>query len=371
MDENSLKDISFKIASSLGRTKTAGKIEFIRDQGPVRRDVRAPGFVWDKDSYKVLLKVLWATQKAQNFALSAQNEFSSLPSSSFSPDGLLGGRGYIQNIKDMRKGLSQSIEVLSSFTDTIKDEVEAGHWKKVIKSVPETSEIIESVEDMGSDPQSHVENEYDEEISSFDNVSDDDSYGDESDDESSDYESEPVGNPNADDLNPQMEEDEESDEYDDYDGQFQTAASKNKKLSSSLPVDTLSGPRVNHIGPGEGSDSGTFNYDEPWPSDDPTGEGLSSGTNETVPIYESEYQDGVSPWSGNTDGDSSVFKVSGDSYSWLPGASNDKPMNYYQRGLSEPELAAMKEEAKPEMPRGILPDNNKKGKLNLWDDYGF
>jgi hypothetical protein len=45
-----------------------------------------------------------------------------------SPDGSLGGMGYVQKISDMRRSLMNCIEALSAFTDTVYDEINAPHW---------------------------------------------------------------------------------------------------------------------------------------------------------------------------------------------------------------------------------------------------
>jgi hypothetical protein len=98
-------------------------------------------------------------------------------------------------------------------------------------------------------------------------------------------------------------------------------------LASSLPVSTLPGPRVDHIGPGEGGELGDFNPPSDASSDDPMGEGI---INNNDPLYESEVADGISPWANPTDGDSTIFKRS---FSQLPGVNNDVMPNVYERFL--------------------------------------
>src|SRR5271169_2011957 len=130
MNNNRLNLIASRVAGlSIGKLRTAGAIEFIKDKGPVRRDVRVEDFSWSPESLGELAKILWASQRAHSYAMAAFRLFSKIPSSQISPDGLLGGRGYIQNIKEMRTSLAQAAEVLSSFTDTVDDEINAPHWK--------------------------------------------------------------------------------------------------------------------------------------------------------------------------------------------------------------------------------------------------
>lgn len=405
MDPKVLARISGRVAS---RVHTAGKIEFIRDQGPLRRDIRAPGYEWSAESLKVLAKILWSAQRAHSFAMGAFRLFSKMPSSDFSPDGMLGGRGYIQNIKDMRANLSNSVEILSSFTDTVQDEISADHWNPSGEDETEINEIVEDVESMKSNPESFVESEYDASIT------------DELPDEES--EEEPVSNPDADEFNPVLESDESDDVYpaDFGDEQHQTASKsprveksgaselpsddspqeaaksesemvmhtttpdrgnyagairrmtqKSRKADSSLPVETLPGPRVYHIGPAEGNEAGHFNDEDVWPSDDPTGAGLYSGVNDSECIYEDWVQDGVSPYSNPTDGDTTVFasvkRLASESYSWLPGVPNDKPLNYYARGLTDDDIEWMRAHSAPDWPTSLSKKVEKPTLKEFWD----
>lgn len=412
MDPKELERIAGKIASGkTGKVRTAGKIEFIRDQGPLRRDIRAPGFEWSPDSFNDLAKILWAAQRAHSYSMAALRIFSKMPSSKFSPDGLLGGRGYIQSIKDMRGHLGQASEILSSFTDTVHDEINADHWNQAEKS-GDASDIIHDTESVKQNPEGFVDNEL-KQVQGPDADMD-----------------EPLGNPDPDDYNPSFDPDappapvdEERD--DDEEGQSQTAANdgefwlhgdkyvfgnagplkdrpdygtdskkpgsktptdetdqkqgkteaeitmntttvdhggyassfnrmlraqtaSSRTADSSLPVDTLPGPRVEHIGPGEGTEAGHFNWENVWPSDHPGGEGMSSGTNESDHIYEDWTTDGVTGDDNPTDGDSSVLvvsskdsKVAHSGYSWLPGSRNEKNLPYYDRDLSPEDIEWM------------------------------
>jgi len=376
-----------KIANRIcGQVRTAGRIEFIRDQGPVRRDIRVKGFEWSPDVLKNLARILWASERAHGYAMSALRLFSKMPSSEFSPDGLLGGRGYIQAVKDMRANLGQSVEVLSSFSDTIYDEINADHWGNA-DDQPDIAGILEEAQEVKQDPEGYVESQYREEVP-----------GGEGFDE--------ARNPDPGEMNPQVESvDEEPGLNDGWGGQTQlstevmspvsesfdelsevtkghselpgddslqgegkstvemtmrttwqdhgnyasaVSAAANrfnvKRASSSLPVETLSGPRVKHIGPGESDEEfGYYTDHDERPSDDPAGEGFSSYTD----IYEDGFQDGVTGDDNPTSGDDSVFKHA---YSWLPGSSNEKIMNYYKPGMSEADIEWMKAHSNPDSP---------------------
>ena len=390
-----LERIARRIASGKpGTVRTAGKIEFIRDQGPIRRDIRVKDFDWSPDSLRNLAKILWATQRAHSYAMSAYRLFSKMPSAEFSPDGMLGGRGYIQNVKDMRSSLAGAVETLSAFTDTVHDEVNGQHWQTAEEAAPTVQPMVKDAEAVKANPEQFVENELE------------------------DVEPDVVANPDAGALNPVIEEPEvsaEDEEEDDGAGgedaafsQMAAKLAKPKKVSksqlptdeseqkqgktevemtmntttpdhgsyasavervlraherryassrtaggdSAIPQGDLPGPRVEHVGPGE--------TEEGWASDDVMGEALGGGVNMSKPLMEDWTADGVSGYEDPTSGDESVLKISRKiaaekNYSWLPGADNAMSMPYYDRSVTPEQEAWMREHNQPPLPAGIGP----------------
>lgn len=346
---HNLHRIAASIASS-GTVRTAGKIEFVKDTGPLRRDIRAQGFAWTPDSLRNLAKILWAVQRAHSYAASAHRIFSKMPSSEFSPDGLLGGRGYIQNVKDMRAGLANAIEVMSSFSDTVHDEINADHWSSA--EDPAVEEIVDDANDVKANPEQYVEQEFAEDVP-----------------EAAEDMDVSEMNPSSEDMNPVVDDgsDDDSDHFSLLptgggagDGFHQMSSSRRyedsirrilqrreaSSRSASLPTGETVLPRMDKRGPAEGTEAGHYNVDDVWPSDDPTGAGFSQFDH----LLEDGMRDGV-VGGGPTDGDETVFKVSSRiaNYSLLPGSSNDKPMNYYGLGISEDDVEWMKENSEPEV----------------------
>lgn len=325
-----LNQIALRVS---GQSRTAGRIEFVKDQGPIRRDVRVRDFDWDADAHKDLAKILWAVQRSHSYAIAAYRILSKMSSAKFSPDGLLGGKGYIQNIKDMRSNLANASEFLSSFSDTLHDEISAPHWKNA--AAPESDELVQDSEEIKQNPEGFVEEQFDEEVQGVP--------------EEVPTEPEVYVNPDASVMNPIVENPGDDDNDDDSNGFFQTS-SKQAGGNSSLPVETLSGPRVTQVGPGEGPGfEGSFNPPEDWPSDnmDPT-----SDISQYPGFGDYDLANPVNY--DSTDGDSSVFKFkkkkskeAASTYSWLPGADNDRPLDYYRRGLTEKEIMLMKSIADP------------------------
>ena len=148
------------------RKKTAGEVRFIKDQGssadawawggmpPSERNMDE-GHQYSPKLSKELAKILRATVSSLGHALSAYRDFTKLKSRDVSPDGSLGGRGYIMQIKDMRKQYMNITEALSALSDTIYDEITADHWSIAKSQIVE--EIISQAEEIKDDPEQWAE----------------------------------------------------------------------------------------------------------------------------------------------------------------------------------------------------------------------
>jgi hypothetical protein len=77
----------------------------------------------------------------------AVNAFTSCKSSEVSPDGKLGGKGYIQTIKEIRSAMADSLNIMSELIDTFHDEVNSPYWKKTtVEDNPIVKEILEKAD---------------------------------------------------------------------------------------------------------------------------------------------------------------------------------------------------------------------------------
>ena len=85
-------------------------------------------FLFNAKELKPLTLSLRSALMALGHITSAHAKFVKIKSRSISPDGSLGGMGYVQKISDMRRSLMNCIEALSAFTDTVYDEINAPHW---------------------------------------------------------------------------------------------------------------------------------------------------------------------------------------------------------------------------------------------------
>ena len=121
----------------------------------LRREI-SDDFKYDKKHLKHLKHILHNVNVAVGTLVSALNEFSKVKGPDISPDGLLGGLGYITPLKTIKEVLNGSIHNLSDVSDSIADELGNPHWKaeddKDIKDlIKEKEEIEEEAEDAGAD----------------------------------------------------------------------------------------------------------------------------------------------------------------------------------------------------------------------------
>lgn len=202
---------------------------------------------YDPRSLKPLAQALWAASVGMGHALTSYRFISRIKSSTISPDGMIGGRGYVMNVNDIRKKLHEACESLSAITDTLYDEINAPHWKPRLAELDEND--AEDVERFVEESKAILENpeaEADEEAEKIESENDN--------------QHEEGGKPNAKedasempggkDLAPSMAQ--KSDKATPHPMQGRQAAKRLalrvKTANSSLPVSTLpGGPRIEHL----------------------------------------------------------------------------------------------------------------------------
>jgi len=172
------------------RTKTAGEVIFKKDRSgdasswayadapPSQREIPRD-FLYSPENQKPLARVLRATLAGLGHTLLAYNDFARLKSSRLSPDGSLGGRGYIQKIQDMRKQYMNCVEALSSLSDTMYDELNAPHWALVSRQEDdeerrEVESLINDSKFIQEDPEEWARREMEDEFGEEDEEEDED-----------------------------------------------------------------------------------------------------------------------------------------------------------------------------------------------------
>jgi uncharacterized phage infection (PIP) family protein YhgE len=142
--------ITFKVAAANTKAKDTKKKE--------NGDVRDIGdFEYDKSKAKVLKKVVHNINVSLGTLLAAMKELAMLRGSDITPDGKLGGRGFIMPFKDMKSSLNTSISELSDITDTLADELTNPKWGLSNKEVKTLKKEQEQVEDKAEEAESIVE----------------------------------------------------------------------------------------------------------------------------------------------------------------------------------------------------------------------
>jgi len=157
-------------------SRTAGEVRFVKDKSDSdqwafndsnqqERLLRIlTDYTFRPKNVKPLACALRSTLMSLGHAMSAYTRFSKIKSTTVSPDGMLGGKGYILKIKDMRQMFMNAVEALSALSDTLYDEVNAPHWEEATKYLSEEEqkeldEVIEDVEDIREDPEDFAKSE--------------------------------------------------------------------------------------------------------------------------------------------------------------------------------------------------------------------
>lgn len=132
---------------------------------PTKRDI-PKDHPFDPKSLKPLVQTLWSLSVSLGHALTAHRQFSRLKSVSFSPDGLIGGRGYVMGIKDVRTQLHQASEAISAVCDTLFDEINAPHWKPKLSQLEKSDDdfikLLEDAKGYMDDPEGEAEEDMEE-----------------------------------------------------------------------------------------------------------------------------------------------------------------------------------------------------------------
>ena len=133
--------------------KPADKKKDTKPKGELTREL--DGFEYDTSKAKVLKKALHNINVSLGTLISAMKELSILRGSEVTPDGKIGGRGFIMPFKDMKSIINEAITNLSDVTDSLGDELTNPKWglspvekKKVKEEVEDINEEIEDVEEI-------------------------------------------------------------------------------------------------------------------------------------------------------------------------------------------------------------------------------
>ena len=227
---------------------------------------------FDPKALRPLARTLFSTSVALGHAVKAYKEFARIKSVSISPDGLLGGKGYILSVKDIRLNLVQVCELLSALTDTLHDEVNGSHWKPRIADLgpseaEDITDLLQESDEVLQDPESFGSKEIEEVEAKTvpktkqlqDHIKDQ-----EESQHTSDASNIPGPGSDTEAKPPKVKQ-----------AKWKAPSAWGHYANSSLPVTTLPGPRVDHLDRGDQTGpQGSYNQDEPRVED---GYGLHDG----------------------------------------------------------------------------------------------
>lgn len=107
---------------------------------------------YDASKLKHLKKILHNINIAVGNLTGASKEFSLLKGPDISPDGMLGGKGYIKTVREIKEALATSVHTLADVGDTLVDELNNPKWgikdKELEKVEKEKAEIDEQAEEI-------------------------------------------------------------------------------------------------------------------------------------------------------------------------------------------------------------------------------
>lgn len=164
--------IARRMVDGDGRSKAAGEVRFVTDRpGDDQRQIGdSDDFEYDSAGLEELTRTLFKLSCALGQLDSAHSDFTKIKAVSVSPDGKLGGRGYVKPITEIRKTMTNCIEEVSSIVDTIDDEIRTNpHWQEDSPAVSETErsqvdEVVDEAEDIRDNPDDFAEGEYEQEV---------------------------------------------------------------------------------------------------------------------------------------------------------------------------------------------------------------
>ena len=181
MDEETTGKMAQRVASAAlkrgVRVKVAGEVRFIKDRGgdhmewgwnPPTSNERNidPDYQFKPKNLEPMARTLRSVLMALGHIQTARTTFTKIKSRNVSPDGNIGGKGYVMPIKDVRKQLSNSDEALSSIVDAIYDEINAVHWHPDVndsggnrRERDGVKDIMDDVEEIKDDPEDWAEGE--------------------------------------------------------------------------------------------------------------------------------------------------------------------------------------------------------------------
>jgi hypothetical protein len=195
---------------------------------------------------------------------------------------MLGGRGYIMKVTELRQKLYDACEALSMISDTVHDEINAPHWKPQLAELDQSDmDAIDRLMGESEEMLDHPDEEVDEDEQEVEKKgkpskawSKSKGKNDEENEPSSDF---PTGGSTETNQRAPSPSKQQS---------KQATMAYDRSANSSIPTQTLPGPRVQHLDRGDTDQTGPFgsyNNEEPpsmadeWSREDGIGDRSNDG----------------------------------------------------------------------------------------------
>jgi chemotaxis protein histidine kinase CheA len=117
MSDQKRKRLTSKIATDIVKVANKAETRDLSDAGP-----------YDPSKLEHIKSLLHGLSVALGTLSSAQRELTTLKGHEISPDGKLGGKGYVMTLRKFKDLISDSVNNLSDLTDTLADEVTNPRW---------------------------------------------------------------------------------------------------------------------------------------------------------------------------------------------------------------------------------------------------
>ena len=140
-----------RITSKIAAAEDAKKKKSTRDGG-LHREL--DGFDYNKSKAKILKNSLHNLNVALGTLIAAMKDLAILRGSDVTPDGKIGGRGFIMEFRDIKSIINKSIDDLSNVTDSLADELTNPQWglkEKELEVVEKEQEIVEDKKEEAED----------------------------------------------------------------------------------------------------------------------------------------------------------------------------------------------------------------------------
>jgi len=137
------------------RGKLSSRIATTKSSGGGRREI-PDDYKYNPKKAKHLKRILHNVSVALGTLTSSLNEFSRVKGPDLSPDGRLGGVGYIMALTDIKQTINGAVHSLSTVADCIADELNNPKWavaheKETKDLIKEKDKVVEKIDQVSDD----------------------------------------------------------------------------------------------------------------------------------------------------------------------------------------------------------------------------